>query len=141
MSEELFDKDKIIENTGMLPYAHHVGSAIIKPDKESVLKGKALAAMEEQTDMQLNQIKKQIDLLASQAKEIIDRKELSYQIYQAKMSFSPLIGHSYFLYQRNDESFLLSMISPEEWGKSMPFKEFKGKVKLLADHTWQLEKD
>jgi len=140
MSEDLFDKDKIVEKAGLLPYAHHVGSAVIKPDKESVIKSKALAAMEEQTEMQIAQIKKQIDLLAEQAREIIQRKELSYKIYQASMGFTPLIGHTYYLYQRNDESYVLSMVSPEEWGARIPFQAFEGKVRLLADHTWTIEK-
>lgn len=140
MSENLFDKDKVIEQAGLLPYAHHVGSAVIKPEKQSVIKGKALAAMEEQTDMQIAQIKKQIDLLAEQVREIMQRKELSYKIYHASMGFTPLIGHTYYLYQRNDESYVLSMISPEEWGTKIPFHSFEGKVKLLADHTWSIEK-
>lgn len=131
------DKDKITENPGLLPYAHTVGGAVIKPTKEGVIKSKALAAMEEQTDMQLDQIRKQIDLLALQAQEIVKRKELSYQIYQAKMSFHPLIGHVYYLYEKEDETYLLSMIAPDEWKKQIPFKAFISKVKLLADHTWQ----
>jgi hypothetical protein len=96
--------------------------------------------MEEQTEMQIAQIKKQIDLLAEQAREIIQRKELSYKIYQASMGFTPLIGHTYYLYQRNDESYVLSMVSPEEWGARIPFQAFEGKVRLLADHTWTIEK-
>ncbi len=140
MSEELFDKDKVVEQAGLLPYAHHVGSAVIKPDKQSVIKGKALAAMEEQTEMQIAQIKKQIDLLAEQVREIIQRKELSYKIYNASMGFTPLIGHTYYLYQRKDESYVLSMISPDEWGSKIPFHSFEGKVKLLSDHTWSIEK-
>lgn len=140
MSEKLFDKDKIIEQAGLLPYAHHVGSAVIKPDKQSVIKGKALAAMEEQTNMQIAQIKKQIDLLAEQAREIMQRKEVSYKIYQASMGFTPLIGHTYYLYRRKNESYVLSMVSPEDWGGCIPFHSFEGKVRLLADHTWAIEK-
>lgn len=140
MSENLFDKDKVIDQAGLLPYAHHVGSAVIKPEKQSVIKGKALAAMEEQTDMQIAQIKKQIDLLAEQARKIMQRKELSYKIYQASMGFTPLIGHTYYLYRRKDESHVLSMVSPEEWGNRIPFHSFEGKVRLLADHTWAIEK-
>jgi hypothetical protein len=31
---------------------------------------------------------------------------------------------------------MLSLVSPKEWGPSMPFKKFVATVKLLADHTW-----
>jgi hypothetical protein len=57
-------------------------------------------------------------------------------VYDAKMQFKPVIGHTYHLYQKQDDSFVLSMIAPQEWGGSGPFKEFYASVKLLADHTW-----
>ncbi len=119
----------------VLPYASSVGGVVIRPTEEGIVKHKALTAMEEQTNMQLDQIRKQIELLAMQAQEIQARKELSMMIYDAKLSFSPNIGQTYFLYTKKDDSFLLSMLSPKEWG-NMPFKKFEAAVKLLADHTW-----
>lgn len=130
------DKDSITENPGTLPYAHNRGSAVIQTSKESVIKSRSLSAMEDQTDMQLEQIRKQIELLAQQAREIQERKELSLKIYQAKMNFAPLIGYSYFLYETEEGGHILSMIGPGEWGRSKSFKAFVSKVKLLADHTW-----
>jgi hypothetical protein len=92
--------------------------------------------MEEQTNMQLDQIRKQIELLALQAQEIHKRKELSMIIYNAKLSFKPEIGQTYYLYQKQDGTHMISLISPKEWGASMPYKSFVAAVKLLADHTW-----
>ena len=54
----------------VLPYASSAGSVAIRPTKEGVIKHKALSAMEDQTNMQLNQIREQIELLAKQAQEI-----------------------------------------------------------------------
>ena len=119
----------------VLPYSSSVGGVVIKPTEEGLIKHKALTAMEDQTNMQLDQIRQQIELLAMQAREIQTRKELSMMIYGAKLSFSPNIGQTYFLYTKKDDSFLLSMVSPKEWGK-IPFKKFEAAVKLLADHTW-----
>jgi predicted transcriptional regulator len=51
----------------VLPYSASVGGAVIKPTEEGVIRHKALSAMEEQTNMQLEQIRKQIELLALQA--------------------------------------------------------------------------
>jgi hypothetical protein len=121
----------------VLPYAASVSGAVIKPNEEGLIRHKALTAMEEQTNMQLEQIRKQIELLALQAQEIQQRKELSLIIYEAKLNFSPVIGQTYFLYEKQDGSHLLSMVSPEEWGGGAgPFKKFTAAVKLLADHTW-----
>lgn len=120
----------------VLPYSASVSGAVIKHTEEGVIKHKALTAMEEQTNMQLEQIRKQIELLALQAQEIQKRKELSLMIYGAKLTFKPNIGQIYYLYEKNDESFMLSLVSPKEWGPHGPFKKFIAGVKLLADHTW-----
>jgi alkylation response protein AidB-like acyl-CoA dehydrogenase len=133
------DKDKTAENPGTLPYAHTVGGALIKPTKQGVIRSKALVAMEQQTDMQLAQIKKQIDLLAEQARAIDERKKISEIIYSARMGFHPQIGHTYHLYENQEEAYVLSMIAPEEWGgKGKTFKQFIASVSLLADHTWKI---
>ena len=71
--------------------------------------------------MQLDQIRKQIELLAMQAQEIHKRKELSMMIYGAKLSFKPEIGQIYYLYEKSDNSFMISLISPKEWGAAMPY--------------------
>jgi hypothetical protein len=131
------DKDKIAENPHSLPYAHTVGGVTIKPIDKGKVKGQAVAAMYEQTDMQLKQIKEQIDLLASQAKSIQKRVAISENIYLAEMNFKPLMGHTYHLYQKSSGDFVLSMIGPEEWGKTKPY-EFVATVKLMADHTWDI---
>jgi Protein of unknown function (DUF2452) len=120
----------------VLPYAASVGGAVIKANEEGVIRHKALTAMEEQTNMQLQQIRKQIELLAIQAQEIQMRKELSMLIYNAKLSFSPVIGSLYYLYEKQDGSHVVSMVSPKEWGATGPYKNFITGVKLLADHTW-----
>jgi hypothetical protein len=120
----------------VLPYASSIGGVAIRPTKEGVIRHQALQAMEEQTNMQLDQIREQIELLARQAQEIVKRKELSLMIYEAKLNFRPVIGHTYHLYQKQDDTYILSMVSPKEWGGTGPFKAFISSAKLLADHTW-----
>ncbi len=132
------DKDKISENPHNLPYAHTVGGVEIKPIDKGKVKGKALAAMSEQTNMQMDQIKEQINLLAQQAKQLQDRVEISQQIYQADAGFEPLIGHVYYLYQKKNEKWVLSLVSPDDWGRSFPYEKYVATVKMLADHTWDI---
>jgi hypothetical protein len=120
----------------VLPYSASVAGALIRPNEEGMIKHKALTAMEQQTNMQLHQIRQQIELLAMQAQEILKRKELSMMIYEASLSFKPNIGQVYYLYQKKDGSHILSLVSPKEWGPSGPYSKFIAGVKLLADHTW-----
>jgi len=131
------DADKITENPHILPYAHHRGSTVIAPIDRGKVKGSAMAAMYEQTDLQLDQIRQQIELLARQAQAIHDRVEISEQIYHAEMGFQPVIGKNYYLYLRQNGKYVLSLVSPQEWGSKPPY-EFVAAVKLLADHTWEI---
>ena len=132
VNEEIYHRQ-----LSVLPFAASVSGALVRPNEEGVIRHKALSAMEEQTNMQLTQIRQQIELLAIQAKEIHKRKELSMLIYDARLSFDPVIGQTYYLYQKEDGSHLVSMVSPKEWGAKIPFKAFVAAVRLLADHTWQ----
>ncbi|MCE2706991.1 MAG: DUF2452 domain-containing protein [Bacteroidota bacterium] len=134
-------KEKTTENPGILPYAHHSGSALIKPEDKGKITGRAVAAMHSQTDMQMAQIYDQMQLLAEQAKKIKARVEVSERIYQASISFEPLINHRYFLYQKADGTDFLSMIAPEEWGRKKDWAHFIAEIKLLADHTWEILRD
>lgn len=131
------DPDKVAENPHILPYSHNVGGVEIKPVDKGRVKGRAVEAMYQQTDQQLDQIKEQIELLAKQAKGIQDRISISEKIYQADINFEPLIGFVYHLYQKKDGTYVVSMVSPAEWGAAPPYT-FIATVKMLADHTWEV---
>ena len=132
------DPDKIALNPHLLPYAHTVGGAVIKPEDTGKLKGRALSAMNQQTDMQLSQIYEQMQLLAAQAQKIQARKTISDYIYQTELRFEPLIKHTYHLYRKADQKLMLSLIDQNAWGRSGKDLEFLASVKLLADHTWEI---
>lgn len=132
-------KERTTDLPGLIEYAHNIGGFSIVPTKEGAIKGSAMKAMKEQTEMQMHQIYEQMQLLAEQATKLKDRAEISLDIYDAEMRFQPVIGQTYYLYEKKDGKKLLSMVNPEEWGTSMPFKKAIAKVKLLADHTWNVE--
>ena len=141
MAEEFenpIDPDKITENPNSLEYPHHAGSALVRPEDIGKLKGRAISAMEHQTDMQLKQIREQMQLLADQAKQLNDRKIISELIYGAEMRFEPVINHIYYLYQKDDGIYLLSLIGPNQWGRSKKSFDYIATVRLLADHTWDI---
>ena len=134
------DKNKITENPHNLPYAHNVGSAIIFPDDKERIKSNAMAAMVEQTNMQMKQIYDQMELLVSQANDLKKRVELSEEIYSAEMRFKPLVGHTYHLYEKEDGSKVLSIIAPNQWTQGLKYKRFIATVRLMSDHSWQIIK-
>lgn len=132
------DKDKMAENPGLMAYPHHIGSIVIKPEDVGKIKSRALAAMEEQTHRQLQQIQKQAELLAEQASAIKKRIAISYKIYNAKIPFEPFIGGTYHLYEEEGE-YKLMMVGPNQWGRTKRDNlHFINTVTLLSDHTWEI---
>ncbi len=135
------DKDKVAENPGLLPYSHNVGGAVIKPEDKGKIKGRALNAMYQQTENQMGQLQEQFELLAEQAKALQRRREVSELIYEAELSFEPRISYIYYLYQRKNNKYVVSLVGPNEWGRKIPFKAYLATVRLLADHTWDVLED
>ncbi|MBK8669828.1 MAG: DUF2452 domain-containing protein [Saprospiraceae bacterium] len=136
--ENPISKDNITETPHLLPYAHHVGSAIIRPLDKGKTKGVAMKAMYQQTEGQLMQIKEQVETLIRQAQAIHDRISISEKIYKADCGFKPVPGYTYFLYlKQQDNSWVISMIAPTEWGKKSPYT-YLSTVELLADNTWKV---
>lgn len=135
------DLDKMKEKTADLPalleYAHSIGGFSIVPTEQGVIKASAMNAMKEQTQMQLDQIFEQMQLLAKQAKQLKSRAEISSKIYESDMGFDPVIGQKYYLYEKKDNNWVLSIIHPGEWRK-LPYEKFIAEVQLLADHTWKV---
>lgn len=131
------DPDKVAINPGLLPYAHSAGGAVIRPEDKGRIKGNAMTAMYEQTDRQMDQLRKQMETLAAQAKQLQRRKEISESIYQATLNFRPVVGHIYHLYRKQDSTHTLSLIAPDEWGRNKPYT-FLATCQLLYDHTWEV---
>ncbi len=132
------DEDKVADNPGLLPYAHTTGSAVIRPEDKGRLRGNAMLAMYDQTERQMEQLRRQMETLVTQAKALQKRVDISEAIYQADMPFQPVIHHIYYLYERkSDGKRLLSLVSPEEWGSRSPY-EHLATVRLLGDHTWEV---
>lgn len=131
------DKDKVASDPHLLPYAHSVSGAVIKPIDRGRVKGQAMTAMYDQTERQLEQIRRQVELLAEQALAIHKRVEMSERIYLAEMNFKPVVHHVYHLFSREDGTEFLSMVGPEEWGRGSRLA-FQASVRLLSDHTWEV---
>lgn len=143
MSDDKFlnpiNKDKVAENPGLLPYAHTAGGAVIRPEDMGKTKGRSITAMRQQTDRQMNQLYEQMEVLAHQAKLIAQRKEISERIYDAAMGFEPIINETYYMYEKDTGKDLLSLVAPNEWGRSFKYSRYLAKCLLLADHTWDVE--
>ncbi len=137
--ENPIDPEKTTQTPGLIAFPHSVGSAVIKPEDLGKMKGRALNAMKDQTERQLSQLYTQMQTLVEQANNLKLRVEVSENIYKSHIPFEPVIGHEYYMYERENGSHFLSMISPKEWGKSTANRKCNASVTLLSDHTWEVK--
>ncbi len=133
-------KLKVADMPALLEYAHNVGGFAIAPTNQGSIKSNARSAMVEQTEEQLSLIYEQMKTLAKQVQEIKKRVYISDLIYNVEIPFTPVIGKTYFLYEESTGKRFLSLLSPEEWGKTMETQVFLAEIKLNADHTWKVIK-
>jgi hypothetical protein len=83
--------------------------------------------------------KKMMDVFNREHQEIRERIEKMYDeyntsimVWESKISFEPIVGKSYFLYNFAGE-LTLSLIAPNEWGRG---KDFVGEYILNSDNKW-----
>ncbi len=141
MSTETQEEHKYYTGSqAFAPVPLHVGSAIIRPVDKGKIKSTALETVEKQANQQISMLRKQAELIMQQVKDIETRVRIAEEIYAADINFEPVIGNVYHLYEKNEGQRVLSLISPDDWGKKMPFEAFIASVKLLGDRTWEILK-
>lgn len=132
------EEETPIPNQSLSPIPVHVGSALIKPEDKGKITSNAVEAMNHYANQEIDLLRQQAELIMKQVHQIEERVEISQQIYEAEMRFTPKIMGIYHLYEKEDGSKLLSMVGPNEWGRSFPYKKHIAQVKLLGDHTWDV---
>lgn len=77
------------------------------------------------------QLKTRYDELIEEAKKLADEYNWNEVVYTASYSFQPVIGQTYHLYMKNDETLFLSLILPHEWNQ-----KFIASFKLDSTEKW-----
>jgi hypothetical protein len=137
---ELLNEDgSYVGPSSLSPMPLSVGSPIIRPEDKNQIKTNAVEAMHHYANQEMAMLKKQADLIMEQVRDIEKRLQVSEKIYQSDMRFTPVIGQIYHVYE-NDDHYKLSLIGPNEWGRSKTIGKHLASVKLLGDHSWDLIK-
>jgi hypothetical protein len=121
------------------PVPMTVSSPVIKLIDKNKVRANAVEAMHMQAHQQIGMLRRQADLIMQQVKEIEDRLKISELIYKADMRFKPVMGQVYHLYEKEEKgNFLVSMIAPNEWGRTKAFSRYLSTIRLLSDSTWDV---
>jgi hypothetical protein len=124
-------------SASLSPIPLSISSPVIKPEDRNKIKANAVEAMHHYANQEISMLKKQADLIMQQVREIESRLQISEQIYESDMRFQPVVNQVYHLYEKDDH-YTLSLVAPEEWGRSKTTRKYVATVKLLGDHSWDV---
>ncbi len=84
---------------------------------------------------QLQVIAEQVKFLQTQARAILEQAQRDQRLNHVKCAFRRLPGRTYHLYRRPNGDLEFSMLAPQDWGGSPPYR-FEGSYQLAPDMSW-----
>ena len=74
---------------------------------------------------------KKYEEIKDEFKKLVDEVSWNEFVYSASYNFVPVIGETYYLYERDNGSIFLSLIKPDEWGMKC-----LGATRLESNNKW-----
>ena len=121
----------VAADTGITPYATNVGSAVIEPIDVDGWKNEQVTTVKKQFEERFKELKEAYD-------KLVEDYNWNKIIYESEILFDPVMGKTYYLYQRENGSRFLSLISEEEWGDLSERKlNYIGSFKQDSRRKWK----
>ena len=73
--------------------------------------------------------------LQEEFRQLIATSEDTQRMYDASVSFVPIVGQVYHLYRRENGDEWISMIAPDDFGRY--YHEYLGSYRLATDSVWE----
>ena len=74
---------------------------------------------------------KKYEEIKDEFKKLVDEVSWNEFVYSVTYNFIPVIGETYYLYEKNDGTPFLSLIAPDEWNM-----KFIGATRLESNNKW-----
>jgi hypothetical protein len=74
---------------------------------------------------------KKYEEIKNEFKRLVDEVSWNEFVYSSTYNFLPVIGETYYLYEKNDGNVFLSLIAPNEWRM-----KFLGATRLESNNKW-----
>lgn len=108
-----------------LPYASDLGAPVIKADDVKGWRDREIVNVNHQFETKYNELKEEYN-------KLLLEYELNNFVYSnVEYSFIPVIGHTYYLYQKENGNYFMSLIEPDQWDKKFIFE-----LKLDSSNKW-----
>ena len=120
--------DNFSENAHILPYgSNNSAPAVVLPDLD--------AFRSERGSQASNFFNERVAQLNREYQQLLELAKQTELVYNAKYNFVPRVGTTYHMYQKQDQSTFLSMISPAEWTNNT--FTYQGSYIFTADAVWE----
>lgn len=120
----VFNEETGVYEASLRAYATNVGAPVITAVDTVAWKNRNLQVVNATFKAKYQELKLGLDLF----KEAFEQNEL---VYNAKLSFEPLVGNTYHLYKNRSGENFLSILSPSECNF-----DFLGSFALNSDKIW-----
>ena len=74
---------------------------------------------------------KKYEEIKNEFRKLVDEVSWNEFVYSSTYNFLPVIGETYYLYEKDDGSVFLSLIAPNEWRM-----KFLGATRLESNNKW-----
>ena len=108
----------------ILPYASNVGAPVINPENIDSWRKRGVTKVNHHLETKFLELRDEYN-------KLVEEFKWNDLVYNAKFSFEPVIGETYYLYVGDDHENFLSLISPNEWNR-----ECLGSFHLTAEQKW-----
>lgn len=107
-----------------LTYGSNIGAPAIQHDDVKGWKQQQVLKANKQFKTKYEELKQEFE-------KLIDEVNWNQIVYTSKYSFVPVVGETYHLYLKEDDTTFLSLIGPKEW----PMK-YVGSFRLDSNQKW-----
>ena len=122
--------DRVADNKSTMPYGDSVGApAITVIDTSGYRNVKSKEAS--------TKLRSRYEELQEEFKKLVETSEDTQRMYNAEISFIPVVGRIYHLYKRENGSEWIGMVEPERF--SGYYYEYIGSYRLATDSVWVKE--
>ena len=123
-------KDMVVADKALKEYGVSTLDPVIKPTDTTEFKNKSARSFEKTLTSKMEELKREYD-------KLVDDYNINKLVLDSEIRIEPKQGNIYHLYQREDESNFLSILSPQDWSKTKTVVLHIASVRLNSENQWE----
>ncbi len=92
----------------------------IKPTDMTQVKQQSIAVTNHYVKKEYARLQEQADVIMKQFRDLDRRVKITEVVMQSKMRIKPIVGQSYWLYRKHDNTYVMSLIGKDSWASGCP---------------------